>query len=523
MLSFQSQSVDHVVTPNHDLYVNVGNKDKHLARGFSKRKAAEHPQYRGWRCWSTAPEWSGKSPETVVIGEHVLPAMEAAEFFGWYVSEGSVIEGVAPMRRVTISQSKERSPAEWARIEHLLTVLGLPYVARKDGKAFRINSKVLAEFMASEFGPRGREIRVPDWLMEWDKPELDRFLEAYFLGDGTSNESGKGVLEASCVVARTCSQALVDSMQALCARLGWTVTIGGWRDFPYGGTEYVGRALTYSFKRRQLVGLPVPEVVHVENREVWCPTLPNGVWLVRRNGKAIWTGNSADRLDSLPKQPLGTLARMTGIDLLIGPHPDLPLFGLPWLQTWNDLPVWMDRWRRWSDDLRAEWEWPLMVTHAPIFPRGEEPPYDYIDAENWADLMVNGDCYVGHIHDPHGVYQPLKHRAVMLCNHGAISRGSLHEKTLKREPAVTLWDSEKSGTQRFLRIPLNVRPVEAVFRLHEKEDADEKVSRVEAFLEQIGQTRLDGLALEEVRERARRSGLRTETVTLIEELLEAVS
>lgn len=38
---------------------------------------------------------------------------------------------------------------------------------------------------------------------------------------------------------------------------------------------------------------------------------------------------SNDRLDSLKKQPLGTLAKMHGINLLIGPHKEFPLFGLP--------------------------------------------------------------------------------------------------------------------------------------------------------------------------------------------------
>lgn len=266
--------------------------------------------------------------------------------------------------------------------------------------------------------------------------------------------------------------------------------------------------------------------------------------LVQRTGKIlqkaqmpvlIVPGNhdlQSDRLDSLSKQPLGTLAKMVGIELLIGPHPTLPLFGLPYLQNWSDLPVWMRKYREWADNAKAENFdfYPLMVTHAPIFPKGEEPPYDFIEAEQWADLMVNGDCYYGHIHDPHGDYQPKvpgsfkpdEPNCVWLCNHGAISRGSIHEKTLKREPAITIWNSEIPPS-RFERIPLqSVRPIEAVFRLREKEDADEKVSRVEDFLAQVGQTAFDGLSLEEVTAQARERGLRPETVSLIEELMEAV-
>jgi predicted MPP superfamily phosphohydrolase len=234
---------------------------------------------------------------------------------------------------------------------------------------------------------------------------------------------------------------------------------------------------------------------------------------------------SNDRLDSLRKQPLGTLAKMQGIDLLIGPHAQFPLFGLPYLADWgHDLPRWMTKYREWADAKKAADMdfWPLMVTHAPIFPPGEEPPYEFISGEDWAEMMVNGDCYYGHIHTPHGVYVPSgAHQLVTLCNHGAISRGSLHEETLKREPAVTVWDSE--AFEKFARLPLPFRPAEAVFRLAEKEDVDEHVSRVSEFLESVGHTRLDGLSLEEVHAQARARGLSPRTLALIEDVLEVAT
>lgn len=234
---------------------------------------------------------------------------------------------------------------------------------------------------------------------------------------------------------------------------------------------------------------------------------------------------SNDRLDSLKKQPLGTLAKMAGIELLIGPHPTLPLFGLPYLHDWSDLPRWMKEYQRWSGLKKAEdMDFrPLMVTHAPIFPPGQEPPYEFIDAADWAEMMENGDCYYGHIHDPHGAYVPNEaYKNVVLCNNGAISRGSLHEATLKREPKVTLWGDDEGPYGPFTTLPLPFRPVEAVFRLREKEDVDEKTNRVEEFLNHVGTTKLDGLSIEEVHAQARVKGLSPRTVSLIEELLEHV-
>ena len=158
-----------------------------------------------------------------------------------------------------------------------------------------------------------------------------------------------------------------------------------------------------------------------------------------------------DRLDSLDSQPLGALCRMRGIEMLIGGHESLPVFGLPYLQNWaDDLYGWMAQWQEFAD---KHWlgqdEFPLLVTHAPIFPSDEDPPYETIDAADWAELMGNkGAVYHGHIHTPSGFYVE---GGVWLANMGALSRGSLHESSLKRTPAVTLYDSERSlGLQHML-------------------------------------------------------------------------
>lgn len=207
---------------------------------------------------------------------------------------------------------------------------------------------------------------------------------------------------------------------------------------------------------------------------------------------------SNDRLDSIPSQPIGTLAKADGIELLMGPHPDLPLYGLPYQASWDDLPHLLGEYREWADGKHLkDLSWlPLLVTHAPIFPPGQEPPYDYIQAEDWADLMMVGDVLYGHIHDSHGIYR-TKVPGVTLCNMGALSRGSLHEATLKRKPTVAVWDSTVVG-ERFTLVEVPHKPAEEVFRLDIKEKTDERESRVAQFLEEVGQVTLEHLTVEEV-------------------------
>lgn len=217
---------------------------------------------------------------------------------------------------------------------------------------------------------------------------------------------------------------------------------------------------------------------------------------------------SNDRIDSLPSQPLGSLAQMEGIELLMGWHPSLPLYGLPWLSQGHE-----DWWEEWGVPGYPS----LLVTHASIFPPGEEPPYDFIPAEQWGAAMGSGACYYGHIHDPHGVYQVGN---VLFCNNGALSRGSLHEQTLKRKPAITLFDD--NGAEWFTRIEVPHLPAAEVFRLAEVAEGKAQQGRLDEFLAEIGSTQLTVTGTEELLAVIEQQNLRPETLQAIREAVEAV-
>lgn len=234
-----------------------------------------------------------------------------------------------------------------------------------------------------------------------------------------------------------------------------------------------------------------------------------------------------DRIESLPKQPLGTLGKTPNVTILMGQHPTLPVFGVPFLHSYQELlRPWLEKFKKakadyaklqFEEGTQAPTEH-LLVTHAPIFPDGDEPPYDFITASDWASIQETGACYYGHIHDPHGEYTT---GGVWFCNQGALSRGSLHEKTLARKPAVTLYDSDALGL--FTRIEVPHRPIAQVFRMHEKESADQKQERVATFLEGIEKTELNGLSLEEVVAHAKSMDLGEETLKELVDCIEEVA
>ena len=290
MWHFTSRSVDHLVSPNHDLYISSHGGP------FKKRKAGT---FQDGHCQSTSfltsatADPSRVSPPIVrvpdaQVGKQAgfdIPMDVAAPLFGWYVAEGSSTEGGAVSCRVTFSQSQTVNPEHYEEICTLLDRAGINYT--RAPRAIRVNNRPLSEFLSAQFGGRSQEKKLPTWISELSTEHFNAFLSAYLAGDG-SKDKRSAAFETYTV--RTSSQRLADDMQAVAVRYGWMVRIGKWRDFPVAGTAYVGRALTYSIRRRNRVTLGRIRVVDYKGL-IWCPTLANGLWMVRRNGKALWTGN----------------------------------------------------------------------------------------------------------------------------------------------------------------------------------------------------------------------------------------
>lgn len=230
-----------------------------------------------------------------------------------------------------------------------------------------------------------------------------------------------------------------------------------------------------------------------------------------------------DRLDSIETtQPLGVLfkagvRRLEGWD---GPAEDsqLDLYGVPWQQEWSEQRVssMLDDWRR------ETYGCSLVVTHAPIYPPGQEPHYEgaeFTPASWWADAMGNqGYLVYGHIHEPHGVW---RHKGVTFCNFGALSRGSLDEYNLRRQVGVAVWDTDASPEAAFEFVPLKAKPAEEVFRLRKHEEVKAVQRSLDLFLSGVDAVTLGLLNVETVIAHIREGGYDAGVVNLAEELLMA--
>lgn len=226
-----------------------------------------------------------------------------------------------------------------------------------------------------------------------------------------------------------------------------------------------------------------------------------------------------DRLASLGEsQPLGVVLASGAVHMLHGwSAVDAaiitdPVYGVPWLMRFDNDTV---------SDALADWRTrvgpgthALVVTHAPLYPPGQELPYENYPAASWAARMDgHGSVHYGHVHDAHGIYHV---DGVQFSNPGALSRGSLHEHNLTRGLAVASWDSD---TGAITHIGLPHRPAEEVFRLVEIGKATQAQVRLDAFLTSVGQTRIEITSIEAVMAHIRGLALGPDLEALVQDLL----
>jgi predicted phosphodiesterase len=245
---------------------------------------------------------------------------------------------------------------------------------------------------------------------------------------------------------------------------------------------------------------------------------PCQVWIVPGNHDITY-----DRLDSLIRtQPLGVLFERGALRLdgwatvayedVVQPR---PFYGVPWQQHWTDEAVW-EALSAYRGQMGRGWgtQHPLVVTHAPLYPPGQELTYENYPAEKFAAAMGNqGSVFYGHVHEPHGTYIV---DGVTFCNNGALSRGSLHEYNLTRQVACTLFDTD---TGMFELVPLHAKPASQVFRLAEAQEAKTSQAATEEFLVAIGSTSFAAVSVETVMAHIREQGLGAKEEALVEELL----
>ena len=303
MLTFSNKLMDFCVTPNHRMWTRCGYP------GAPWQEATAERIYRkNWNVPVAGNPLPGVESPFVLPhldyhvkdtasdrGEIVITAEDWAEFLGWYVAEGNTDE------KVHISQSATANPAKCKVIEALLARLPFAWHYNEKNSQFHITSKRLCEYLKPLGLCSGKFI--PDWVFSQPYAIRQRFLDAYWAGDGGYHEFANGQKIMS---AGSRSLRLVDDLQRLLIYQGVSAATYSIR------TKHehlpMWRCARHFQKTRLLEDKSWSTVEY--DGTVYCPTVPTGYVVTRRNGKVLIAGNTNP--SQMVEAALGKVAAATG-------------------------------------------------------------------------------------------------------------------------------------------------------------------------------------------------------------------
>jgi glycosyltransferase involved in cell wall biosynthesis len=217
------------------------------------------------------------------------------EFFGFWMAEGwtSKTKGI---HQVGIAQTKDNGYLD--HMFNLLTKMGFKPTFTKDKKQLRVFDKQLWDYL-SNFGDAPAKF-IPREIMELSTRQLSIFLNWFIKGDGHIENNKYNRTRAF-----TSSITLANDLQEIALKIGISATITnrGKRTSHINGRPIKNQfdSLVINFTKHPSISkhnknTPLIKTDNQYQRpykgNVYCVEVKNHIIYVRRNGKAMWIGNS---------------------------------------------------------------------------------------------------------------------------------------------------------------------------------------------------------------------------------------
>jgi len=286
MYKIDNEQVNLLVTPNHKLYVC---KDRF--NDYSSDYKLVEAQNLGYRKWYFKKNgmWSGKNEKYFILGNNKIDMKLFLQFLGIYLSDGCIQNCGDGHYRIRIVQTKPTTIGFMRDVLIAITRTLDRKLSYYNNREFCTNHKELVLYL-EKFG-KAKQKYVPDFIKELSPDLINIFLYAYTIGDGSFYENGniKGI--------STSSIRMANDLQELFLKVGKSANIKT-RKQPERGTYQKGIAYWVGVvnKKNTPAFRPdlYPSTFYKEKYvgKVYCVETNNGIIYVRRNGKAVWSGNS---------------------------------------------------------------------------------------------------------------------------------------------------------------------------------------------------------------------------------------
>jgi len=290
MVHLQSRSIDCLVNPPHRVLLSKRNGDERIV--LAKELLESHidgdriPIVSNWN--------EGKEIKTRVFSQITkrgggfaleMTGDQYCAFMGAWLAEGHT---ACSGRVAGITQASDGKgfAAYWELVNNIKIKGKAPSY---DGKSIIVCNAPLGRYL-SKFG-HASEKYVPAEIMNATPRQIEIFLRYYALGDGSKTAP----------VIYTSSRKMADQLQELVQKTGKSATIAeddrrgrklkfdGNRE---GNTNHISYIVSMSDSKMRRFSVASEQYSGM----IGCVSVPNGILYVRRNGKACWSGNTAEQI-----------------------------------------------------------------------------------------------------------------------------------------------------------------------------------------------------------------------------------
>ena len=293
MYKVKTQGVDLCTTLNHRMWVQGRNSETFECVEAEKMmgKRVRFSSYSP----TSAQDYSLNEGGITLSGDKFKAFLQ---LFGIWIAEGwAYVNEKEYIQRLEISANKERVKSI---LDYVCEVLELNTSFNEKTRKFYINSKkYVSFFMPLSVGAIHK--RLPKWCFELSCEQSRILLESLCLGDGHETPTSLSY--------STSSINLRDDLQIIVQHAGYTS--GFFKHVEEGSTRVDSSGRVYKanadnwhiqIRRKRLYptlnhghsnkqGGQSEEIIQYSGK-VYCISVPSEVFLVRRNGTIVWTGNS---------------------------------------------------------------------------------------------------------------------------------------------------------------------------------------------------------------------------------------
>ncbi|OGZ67413.1 MAG: hypothetical protein A3C58_03270, partial [Candidatus Staskawiczbacteria bacterium RIFCSPHIGHO2_02_FULL_34_10] len=268
------------------------------------------------------------------------------------------------------------------RLEQSLTNLGLKWTAQrgKSGEHIYFTSKELLKFFDVQVGKGAKNKRIPSFIWSLGKKNLTCLYDGLMDSDGYYGKTS--------TTYTTVGNDLMSDVALLCFLMGKRVS----NYYKYSNCEFEGRIIKGGANQLTITeGVLATKVINKESYrgKVWCVTVKNKNFLIERNGKFAFSGNTDEVYGSIEKGSFRETDPLNPSSPYSAAKAGADLLALSYFKTYN-LPVSITRCsNNFGPFQYPEKLIPLFITN--ILENKKIPVYgDGMNVRNW--IYVKDHC-----------------------------------------------------------------------------------------------------------------------------------